>query len=108
MGIKLHRGFESRPLRSPALQWPVAAPVAQLDRASVYGTEGQRFESSRARSKTPVNTGVFVGLIFGLGDRRSNGQGPYLQGCEGDRLAPARLSGDFFGDIGRHGLEAVV
>ena len=25
------------------------APVAQLDRASVYGTEGQRFESSRAR-----------------------------------------------------------
>ncbi len=25
-----------------------AAPVAQLDRASVYGTEGQRFESSRA------------------------------------------------------------
>src|SRR5215210_7781131 len=26
-----------------------AAPVAQLDRASVYGTEGQRFESSRAR-----------------------------------------------------------
>jgi hypothetical protein len=26
------------------------APVAQLDRASVYGTEGQRFESSRARS----------------------------------------------------------
>jgi hypothetical protein len=27
-----------------------SAPVAQLDRASVYGTEGQRFESSRARS----------------------------------------------------------
>src|SRR3954464_13020196 len=27
----------------------IAAPVAQLDRASVYGTEGQRFESSRAR-----------------------------------------------------------
>src|SRR5436189_227003 len=26
-----------------------SAPVAQLDRASVYGTEGQRFESSRAR-----------------------------------------------------------
>src|SRR3954451_1370773 len=36
----------------PALQWPVAAPVAQLDRASVYGTEGQRFESSRARCRT--------------------------------------------------------
>src|SRR5918997_5183398 len=29
-----------------------SAPVAQLDRASVYGTEGQRFESSRARSTT--------------------------------------------------------
>src|SRR5215211_5826414 len=25
------------------------APVAQLDRASVYGTEGHRFESCRAR-----------------------------------------------------------
>src|SRR5258707_2068963 len=51
----LLRGFESRPLRSsaraPALDWPTAAPVAQLDRASVYGTEGQRFESSRARSE---------------------------------------------------------
>ena len=35
------------------------APVAQLDRASVYGTEGQRFESSRAhhgciRAKYPA------------------------------------------------------
>src|SRR3954469_952409 len=29
------------------------APVAQLDRASVYGTEGQRFESSRARAGMP-------------------------------------------------------
>src|SRR5215213_10947849 len=32
-----------------------AAPVAQLDRASVYGTEGQRFESSRARRETAAN-----------------------------------------------------
>ena len=31
-----------------------AAPVAQLDRASVYGTEGQRFESSRARFWNPA------------------------------------------------------
>ena len=31
---------------------PLSAPVAQLDRASVYGTEGQRFESSRARYTT--------------------------------------------------------
>src|SRR3954469_17053692 len=36
-----------------------AAPVAQLDRASVYGTEGQRFESSRARSTNPSAVGVF-------------------------------------------------
>src|SRR3954471_13888656 len=59
MGFTSHRGFESRPLRSPPHRdprTPVAilgghhAPVAQLDRASVYGTEGQRFESSRARS----------------------------------------------------------
>jgi len=41
------------PVKRPtALHSPAArpAPVAQLDRASVYGTEGQRFESSRARS----------------------------------------------------------
>jgi hypothetical protein len=33
------------------LDWPAQAPapVAQLDRASVYGTEGHRFESCRAR-----------------------------------------------------------
>src|SRR4051794_13308628 len=65
MGVKLHRGFESRPLRlrsaasGLSLDWFVrapprraSAPVAQLDRASVYGTEGQRFESSRARLAT--------------------------------------------------------
>ena len=65
MGLTLHRGFESRPLRcagdragtrppnggAPVLQCPAHAPVAQLDRASVYGTEGQRFESSRARKE---------------------------------------------------------
>ena len=28
-----------------------SAPLAQLDRASVYGTEGQGFESLRARSQ---------------------------------------------------------
>lgn len=38
------------------------APVAQLDRASVYGTEGQRFESSRAHYKIPANQQVFVGV----------------------------------------------
>src|SRR4051794_24453965 len=35
-----------------------SAPVAQLDRASVYGTEGQRFESSRARFKGPAKQGL--------------------------------------------------
>jgi hypothetical protein len=37
--------------------WPRLAglaPVAQLDRASVYGTEGREFESLRARSKCRV------------------------------------------------------
>ncbi len=37
----------------------VPAPVAQLDRASVYGTEGQRFESSRARSRIWLRMGDF-------------------------------------------------
>ena len=48
---------ERSPRRTAAkarLDWMVAAPVAQLDRASVYGTEGQRFESSRARFENPV------------------------------------------------------
>src|SRR3712207_6707982 len=89
MGLTLHRGFESLPLRllgltvySPVVRpraqageaccGPVGcradqgheragrprgaslpsdprAPVAQLDRASVYGTEGLGFESLRAR-----------------------------------------------------------
>jgi len=34
-------------------------------KASVYGTEGQRFESSRARKKTPANAGVFALLDAG-------------------------------------------
>src|SRR6185503_8840849 len=38
------------PPHAATLNGRFAAPVAQLDRASVYGTEGQRFESSRARS----------------------------------------------------------
>src|SRR4051794_4438534 len=40
------------PARGPAATLLRRAPVAQLDRASVYGTEGQRFESSRARSRS--------------------------------------------------------
>jgi hypothetical protein len=34
------------------------APVAQLDRASVYGTEGRMFESCRVRHSDPVETGL--------------------------------------------------
>src|SRR5919108_5138849 len=39
-----------------------SAPVAQLDRASVYGTEGQRFESSRARSVAAFSPRLSVGI----------------------------------------------
>src|SRR4051794_30446182 len=52
------------PLPAPApgrrLHSCIAAPVAQLDRASVYGTEGQRFESSRARDEGPAKRGLFL------------------------------------------------
>src|SRR3954451_6761388 len=74
MGFISHRGFESRPLRPlrsakrPRTGGRYArsrlAPVAQLDRASVYGTEGHRFESCRARSKSPAQQGFFVGCKF--------------------------------------------
>jgi len=43
-----------------ALIWLCRAK--SIPRASVYGTEGQRFESFRARSGTPVNAGVFAVL----------------------------------------------
>src|ERR1700733_4079938 len=36
------------------------APVAQLDRASVYGTEGREFESLRARHRRSCTRGLFV------------------------------------------------
>jgi hypothetical protein len=59
-GVDLVRGFESPPLRSArratanqqvyaATTLGGSAPLAQLDRASVYGTEGREFESLRAR-----------------------------------------------------------
>ncbi len=35
--------------RNSGLESALEAPVAQLDRASVYGTEGREFESLRAR-----------------------------------------------------------
>ena len=48
------------PRVGPPTRLGPSAPVAQLDRASVYGTEGQRFESSRARSKLPANDHFYV------------------------------------------------
>ncbi len=51
-----------------------SAPVAQLDRASVYGTEGREFESLRARGNRPATAGVLLpGCLSG---RRR------LVGCE--------------------------
>ena len=41
------------------------APVAQLDRASVYGTEGHRFESCRARCRPGSPFGARVGSYGG-------------------------------------------
>ena len=43
------------------------APVAQLDRASVSGAEGRRFEFSRARQQNPRKIRPFAflrGLVF--------------------------------------------
>ena len=63
MGLKALSGVRipPSPLLPPRRDRPMAtailgrhAPVAQLDRASVYGTEGQRFESSRARYRSPA------------------------------------------------------
>ncbi len=34
--------------------------VAQLDRASDYGSEGREFESSRARCKVPLGGTFFI------------------------------------------------
>jgi hypothetical protein len=78
--IRSHRGI-SRPLvpasRKPYLQrnrrfppladrrkgWPRRhAPVAQLDSASVFGTEGYRFESCRVYSFLPTHTATSQGF----------------------------------------------
>jgi hypothetical protein len=43
-----------------------------VSKAAVYGTEGQRFESSRARCKSRMDAGIFADLTFDLDDRRSS------------------------------------
>src|SRR5262245_51852440 len=53
------------PLAVARLLCRLFAPVAQLDRASVYGTEGQRFESSRARTKAAASGGFLYGSTWG-------------------------------------------
>lgn len=59
-----------------SLSWSFVAPVAQLDRASVYGTEGQRFESFRARDEKPPFGGFSrSGAVLARGLARS-GAGP--------------------------------
>ena len=62
------------------------APVAQLDRASVYGTEGQRFESSRARSaRRPLPS-----LVVGRGSDQSARRQAQKQRAREERLERER------------------
>src|SRR6478735_1830641 len=103
MGFTSHRGFESRPLRSrpptsdhqrvAAILGGAHAPVAQLDRASVYGTEGHRFESCRARSRIWLYEGKSGRLSNPLGWQQRRPQG------NSDRVATRA-------DLGSGGLSA--
>src|SRR4051812_27233427 len=94
MGFMPHRGFESRPLRPRAARYTRdaasrgPAPVAQLDRASVYGTEGHRFESCRARFGKPRSGGVFSSSIAGARIR-----GPWVGTRVGTELLASELRG---------------
>jgi hypothetical protein len=63
-----------------------SAPVAQLDRASVYGTEGREFESLRARYRSPANAGL---LLVSDGAAAS-------QSTSGNRGGQRRAFWDFF------------
>src|SRR3954451_9325711 len=90
MGFTSHRGFESRPLRSlrsvrrphrvAAILGERLAPVAQLDRASVYGTEGHRFESCRARRGTPATAGLLGFLEPNFANSRARNRTRYAAG----------------------------
>src|SRR5690242_11749773 len=54
-------------MRPPSSSEIVIAPVAQLDRASDYGSEGWEFESLRARTKKcTLVGGVLQGLRRGV------------------------------------------
>ena len=49
--------------RSPALKIKYYVRVAQLDRASDYGSEGREFESSRARYKKALEIQGFFAVL---------------------------------------------
>jgi hypothetical protein len=65
-------------------QFDCKAPVAQLDRASVYGTEGREFESLRARQ---VNDLWRVLALVDLA-RRKQGRGAQRRRGIGNPATP--------------------
>src|SRR6266566_7581593 len=75
-----------------------SAPVAQLDRASVYGTEGQRFESSRARVESPATARLFC--CRGQVPRTKGWAHPEIEWAFAGPLGPTSLSlgGRLLGD----------
>src|SRR5215207_7921922 len=81
-----------------------AAPVAQLDRASVYGTEGQRFESSRARTAVAARkaTPASGALVPGRAD--ASGRADAAVRLLGHRLGPLALRQLASGDLAREAL----
>ena len=57
--------------QSAARLQDVRAPVAQLDRASDYGSEGREFESLRARFQVTLGSDPSVTFSFGAGQAGS-------------------------------------
>jgi hypothetical protein len=86
--------------RLPALEC-AHAPVAQLDRASVYETEGHRFESCRARSvgkpKAPFTRGFHIRAVASVnrlksaGDRSRSGATGAHTGAHAERFGSTRV-----------------
>ena len=76
------------------------APVAQLDRASVYGTEGQRFESSRAHFRKTLEMGPCRQALVGIA-LRYEVVSPAVRSQQNlERVAECRLgAGEGFGQL---------
>ena len=72
----MRRRTPSRNAQPPEARIEPHAPVAQLDRASVYGTEGREFESLRARYKRPANARFSCLIGVGAPRRRCPGYVP--------------------------------